>query len=401
MWTPLMCFAVIAVIYVVSEFISNKTNGYVSSLVIASLVFIAGFWSGVLPADVTTKSVLPGLMVAFGVPLLITNLGTIIDLEDILSEWKTVVIALTGLGGIAIICFTIGTALFGREYALTAAPPISGGTIAGIIVSDIAKAAGRPELGAFAILVLAFQGFCGMPIATLCLKKEINDKLKRGELDGAVAKKTKIKLPAMRLLRDVPKKYDTSTMNFAKLSIVAVIAYFVAIKTMIPGSSPANYWLNPNIAFLLFGLIFARINFLPKNAIAKAGADGMLMFAMLGMLPGNFATITPAQLLDMLAPIAGLLGLSAVGIAIVAVVTGKMVGYSPAMSIAIGITAMIGYPGTQILSNEAVASMEGATEEQRQRALEHILPKMIVGGFTTVTIASVAFAGIIAPMIFN
>ena len=34
------------------------------------------------------------------------------------------------------------------------------------------------------------------------------------------------------------------------------------------------------------------------------------------------------------------------------------------------------------------------------KALEYIMPKMIVGGFATVTIASVALAGVLAPMIF-
>lgn len=43
--------------------------------------------------------------------------------------------------------------------------------------------------------------------------------------------------------------------------------------------------------------------------------------------------------------------------------------------------------------------MEG-TEEEKAAALNFVLPKMIVGGFVTVTIASVAFAGVIAPIIF-
>lgn len=39
-------------------------------------------------------------------------------------------------------------------------------------------------------------------------------------------------------------------------------------------------------------------------------------------------------------------------------------------------------------------------DEQKAAIKEYILPKMLVGGFTTVTIASVVFAGIIVPMIF-
>lgn len=39
-------------------------------------------------------------------------------------------------------------------------------------------------------------------------------------------------------------------------------------------------------------------------------------------------------------------------------------------------------------------------DEQKAAIKEYILPKMLVGGFTTVTIASVVFADIIVPMIF-
>ena len=54
------------------------------------------------------------------------------------------------------------------------------------------------------------------------------------------------------------------------------------------------------------------------------------------------------------------------------------------------------------LTNEAVREMgDGVTDEQRARAKAYLLPKMVVGGFVTVTIASVAFASAIAPIIFQ
>ena len=84
---------------------------------------------------------------------------------------------------------------------------------------------------------------------------------------------------------------------------------------------------------------------------------------------------------------------------VVAIIIGKLVGYSPAVSCAIACTSMIGYPGTEILSNEVCDSLD-CDDETRAKALEYIMPKMIVGGFATVTIASVALAGVLAPMIF-
>ena len=102
----------------------------------------------------------------------------------------------------------------------------------------------------------------------------------------------------------------------------------------------------------------------------------------------------------MIAPIFGMLVIGAIGIAIGSSIAGKIVGYNIFVSIACGVTALFGYPATEILSKEVCASMDDFTELEKVYALDYVMPKMIVGGFTTVTIASVVFAGIIAPMIF-
>ena len=130
-WNPVTCFAACCLIYLVGEFLSHLTKGYVPSLLFASFIFLFAFWAGVLPADVTTSSGLVTVTANFGIALLLTNMGTMIDLETMCREWKTVLIAFLGLGGILVAAFAVGIPLFGREYALVAAPPIAGGTIAG------------------------------------------------------------------------------------------------------------------------------------------------------------------------------------------------------------------------------------------------------------------------------
>ena len=86
------------------------------------------------------------------------------------------------------------------------------------------------------------------------------------------------------------------------------------------------------------------------------------------------------------------------GIAVFAVLTGKLVGYTVPMSIAIGLTALFGFPGTMILSQEA-AKGAGETAEEVAAIEGDILPKMIVAGFATVTITSVIVTSIIAGRI--
>lgn len=108
---------------VIGECLSRLTKGNVSSLMFASAIFLFGFWLNILPDNVTSAPGLAAAMSNFGVGLLIVNLGTLIDLEDMIKEWKTVVVALLGMVGVVIGPFTIGAMLFGREWALTAVPP--------------------------------------------------------------------------------------------------------------------------------------------------------------------------------------------------------------------------------------------------------------------------------------
>lgn len=75
-----------------------------------------------------------------------------------------------------------------------------------------------------------------------------------------------------------------------------------------------------------------------------------------------------------------------------------LVGYSMSRSISIGLTALFGFPGTMILSQEA-AKAAGETEEE-VAAIEHeVLRQMIIEGFAKVTITSVIVTSIVAGRI--
>lgn len=73
------------------------------------------------------------------------------------------------------------------------------------------------------------------------------------------------------------------------------------------------------------------------------------------------------------------------------------------MSIAVGVTCLLGYPLTQGLAMEAVNSHtigKGYSDEEVQRLTNHLLPKMIIGGVISVSIVSVIIASFIGPVIF-
>lgn len=401
LWTPLFSFMVFALLFgLFGDTIAYKTKAIVSAVIIGCLGYLVGYLTGFIPTNSIDSTGLTTMMSAFGIAMMITNLGTMINLTELIREWKTVLVACAGLVGIAVMAFTVGTLLFGREYALTAAPPISGGIIATILTSDAANAAGKPDLAAFATLVCSLQMFFGLPIASKCLKMEAQRLIKNGIGAKSEAGQTEGKKewkPNLRIIRSMPSWSHTPGIILFKLSFVACVAVWISNLTLLPGHSQPI--LNASIAYLIFGVLFTEFGFLDKDSLQKANAFGILMLGTLAILPGNFKSITVASLVQMIVPLVGMLAICVLGIAVFSVVAGKLLHYSIPVSIAIGITALFGYPCTQIVTDEVVSSLD-LNDEQKAAVSAELMPKMLVGGFTTVSIASVVFAGIIVPMIF-
>jgi hypothetical protein len=63
------------------------------------------------------------------------------------------------------------------------------------------------------------------------------------------------------------------------------------------------------------------------------------------------------------------------------------------MAFSVALTALYGFPPNYILTEEAANAL-AETPEEKEYLMDQMLPKMLVGGFTTVTIVSVLVAGI-------
>lgn len=397
LWTPVFAFAALAVFLGFGDFIANKTKGLISALVVASLIYLVGFWTGLIPLDAIEKTNLPSIMSVFGIALMITNLGTMIDLKMILNEWKTIVVAFVGLLGICVGAFTVGQLVFGKVYALSSVPPIAGGIIATSIISEAATTAGRAEIAGYVALLTGVDMFIVMPTSSFILRKEVTGLLKSGNIPGINVTDKQTKKFNLKFIPDFPASLQSETIIIAKLAITIVIANFISKLTVLPSGTPI---LNANIAYLLLGILFTEIGFLDKQSLTKSNSMGILMIGTMAIVMVGLKGIDIKAFLDMIGPIIGMLIISAIFVCVFAALMGKVLGYSPAISMAIGLTSMVGYPGTQIITEEVIRNLD-CSDEDKEKLQAYVLPKLLVGGFTTVTIASVVFAGVLAPMIFG
>ena len=161
-FTPILAFAVVAIVFALGDLVARKTKGIISAFIVAIVLFVLfGGVLKVLPADLMDTSGLNAIIPTFGMGLILTNLGSTLDLNELKKEWRTILVALAAVIGILVLGFTLGQLIFGRELALSALPPVSGGVVATIITSDAATAAGRPDVASYVAAVNALQVIIG------------------------------------------------------------------------------------------------------------------------------------------------------------------------------------------------------------------------------------------------
>lgn len=396
----ILAFSVILVILVLGDIISTLTKAVIPSVFVQAMLFMLGYWYG-MPADIVDRAGF-GPIALLSMYLLITHMGTMINFKELMAQWKTVIIALLGLIGIVIGTMTIGQMFFGRELAIIATPPLTGGTVATVLMGEAARQAGLLKLAVLPILVYVGQGFVGYPLTTIMLKRE-GRRLLKGYRDGSikatVTVDTTVTGGKFKIFPDIPAKYDSAAFTLLRLGIVGCLAYFSAdyLNAAIKNAG-WNFTVHKLVLCLIFGVIASEIGFCEKKALNKANSFGFLMTALLGYIFGGLKDSTPQMVLELLTPLCGILFFGIMGMLIVAYFCGKILKESPFMALAISLNALYGFPQNFMLTTESARSLT-ENDEERQFLIDAMLPKMLVGGFVTVTIASVIIAGIFMGML--
>jgi uncharacterized membrane protein YeaQ/YmgE (transglycosylase-associated protein family) len=386
-------FTIILVVLAVGEFISTKTKAFIPSVFVSAVLFLIGFWT-FMPKDLIARGSFETPIVTMSMYLLLVHMGTLMSLKELLGQWRSVIISIGGIVGICLMTMTIGRLLFGMQTAVVATPPLTGGVVASILMAKGATDKGLPALAVLATCMYVMQGFVGYPISAFCLKKEAKRVLgvyKNGDKKVKLEKSatsTQVNVQKKKLIPPLPEKYQTPYVILLKLGFVG----FLASKI-----SPIVH-VNQFVICLILGVIFCEIGFLEEKALNKANAFGFLMTVLMGYIFANLSQATPAMLKQILVPLFGIIILGVIGMFIASLVLGKLLGFSKEMAFASTLTALYGFPADYILTNEAIKSV-CKSDDEVEYVTEDMLPKMLVSGFATVTIASVIIAGIFVKLL--
>lgn len=392
----LLCFLAIMVFMLLGEWVSTASKAYIPSVFVTAVLFIIGYWT-FIPKDVVVQASYNTQFVQICIALLLVHLGTLMNLKQLIAQWKAVVIALLGVCGTILFTLSFGSLIFNWHTVIAAVPPLTGGLVAALLMTDGLKAAGITTLVALPVSMFITHSLIGYPITSMMLKKESKRLIKKFHDESIKLDPNRQKMMMQGAQAAAPKRifglseeYQTSAFILVRVAIVAIFSLYVA--QLMHGV------INAFVICLIFGVIAHQLGFLEDNALNRAGVFNWLIYGLLAYVFSQLNLTTPATLAHIIIQIVVLIILGILGMYLASLILAKPFGMSRQMAFACSLTALFGFPADYILTTE-VCKNNSKTPDEEEYLLENILPKMLVGGFATVSIASVIIASVFLKLI--
>lgn len=394
MYNFLSAFVICGGVIILGEIISALTKAWVPSVFASACILLIGYWT-ILPYDLVKDSFLIPFGSTLGIFLLIVHMGTVISLKTLMEQWRTVTICLMGLVGMSLAVYYLCPFFMDHALVIAGLPPLTGGVVAATMMQSAAQALGLKTAAVFAISMYCIQGFAGYPLTAICMKLEGKRLLKeyrsgqRVSAEELAAVKTVTALPSnsRRGPLALPESWNSPVVILTKLGIVAWLALQMGAITGVSGA----VWA------LVFGVVFCSLGFLETDALHRANSFNILMFALTMFVFEGLKDCTPEMLMSIITPMVIMIVIGVAGMAVFAFIVAKVLKQSFAMSFANCLTALYGFPFNAIITESTCKAM-AETKEEEEFLMGKMFPSMIVGGFTTVTIASVVIAGIFVKL---
>ena len=234
MYNFLLAFVICGGVIIIGEIVSTLSKAWIPSVFVSAAVLLVGYWT-ILPHDLIKDSLLMPFGSTVCIFLLIVHLGTVISLKQLMQQWRTVTVCLSGLLGMCLLGYFVAPLFMDRTLVIAGLPPLTGGIVAATMMQKAALSAGLTVASVFAIAMYCVQGFAGYPLTAVCLKKEGyrllkefragNIKVSAEELASvsSVMSVGDAEESGKRLPLQIPAKWNSPFMILTKLGVVACL----------------------------------------------------------------------------------------------------------------------------------------------------------------------------------
>ena len=378
-------FFIVAAIFAIGDFAGVATKAKLSAVFVALLLFLVGFMSGALPPDIIKKAGLTdfGAMTS---ALLVFHMGTMINIKQLIQEYKTVITAILSMVVVMLAVLAVSP-IIGMKNAITTIPVLNGGIISTQIMTSGAQKAGLLIPAALATILYAIKKFAGSYPASFFGVKEAKIILEEYRANKLVLSTTDSKAteaPVKEGFADRNKKY------FTDFVCIAVSVCFAWISVSLGKLTPINF----SIWALLSGAVLGYFRFVPERILEKGKTSGILSMLVFAIIVPSLAKVTFNDLLTMGFYMIVILGASLAALYLVFyILPGWKIRGSKNLAMGIALGQFLGFPATFLIANE-VAKAVTDDEKEQEAVLAVIMPSYVVAGLATVTTFSIVIAGI-------
>lgn len=380
---PIYIVTILLIILAVGELISIWSHARIPSLLVVMVGYLILSWLHFFPEGVITSSP----FTAFGslmVAPLVVHMGTLIPIRLIRSQYKAILIALMATLTATVLILLIVSPIYGYATAVSGAGPVTGGVIAYLITTERLQELNLAYLITVPAVILGIHSLVGMPVALNILRKYAVKLQKQGYFTQASVSVRSASIEQKKSRSIIPERLQTPPILLLLLFIGGSLAVFLNNVT----------GLNYSIWALVFGVVGHVIGLFPARTLDKANTTGIAMVGLIIVVMSSVGSVTLEAVLSSLGPVVLIIVVGVIGVVLGGVIGSKIFKWDPLKGVPVAMTALFGFPGDYIICEEVSRSV-GRDEEERKAILDEIFTPMLVGGFTTVTTASILVASIL------
>ena len=382
-------FMIVLIVFALGDIVGKITKGKLSGMMVVMLLFLVGFLTKLIPADIIDQGGLTALS-KLAIAMVLFNMGTTLNVKQLIEEWRTVLMAALCMLASCLVMLLVSP-IIGFDTMLVGMPVINGAAMATSLMASAAAEKGLATAAALCAVIYSVQKFVGAPIASAMGIRYGKKLLKAYRENPAQFKKqeTGNGASAKIFFADKHKEWYSANVMMALVAAGSWVAHILGDLT------PINY----SIWALLLGVVCAASGLVPTKPLQKSNSYGLMMVAVFGSIIPSLAKVSLSDLGTMAFQTIDLFAAALIGVALVGWVlpTWKLVGDKD-LAVGIGVEQFLGFPSNVVICRE-VGDAVGETPEEKAFIEDTLNVPYVVGGITVITVLSTMLAGFVINML--
>ena len=382
-------FMIVLIVFALGDIVGKITKGKLSGMMVVMLLFLVGFLTKLIPADIIDQGGLTALS-KLAIAMVLFNMGTTLNVKQLIEEWRTVLMAALCMLASCLVMLLVSP-IIGFDTVLVGMPVINGAAMATSLMASAAAEKGLATAAALCAVIYSVQKFVGAPIAS-AMGIRYGKKLLKAYRENPTQfqkQETGKGASAKVFFADKHKEWYSANVMMALVAAGSWVAHILGDLT------PINY----SIWALLLGVVCVASGLIPTKPLQKSNSYGLMMIAVFGSIIPSLAKVSLSDLGTMAFQTIVLFAAALIGVALVGWVlpTWKLVGDKD-LAVGIGVEQFLGFPSNVVICRE-VGDAVGETPEEKAFIEDTLNVPYVVGGITVITVLSTMLAGFVINML--